>query len=122
MESTRLITRINDVDIFLIDNEEKLVPIRPICDALGVDYKSQYQKLKDDETLAPTMALVTKVAADNKMREMVCIPYMYVLGWLFTINPKNVKPEARQEVTRKKIECYKALYYFYEKTYNSKVK
>lgn len=35
---------------------------------------------------------------------------MYALGWLFTINPKNVKAEARETILRYKMECYKALF------------
>ena len=47
---------------------------------------------------------------------MFCIPFKYVFGWLFTINPKNVKPEAQQAVIRYKMECYNALYnYFTER-------
>ena len=50
------------------------------------------------------------VGADKKEREMMCIPFMFVFGWLFTINPKNVKPEAQEAVSKYKLECYKALF------------
>lgn len=41
---------------------------------------------------------------------MFCLPLKYVYGWLFTINPKNVAPEARDAVTRYRRECYDVLY------------
>lgn len=91
--NTKIITRVNNVDI-VATSDEQLVPIRPICDALGIDYKVQWQKLKDDEDLSSTMVLSTTVGADRKEREMCCLPIRYIFGWLFTINPKNVKPEA----------------------------
>lgn len=107
-----LITRINDVAIAATSNEqgEVLIPIRPICDALGVAYPRQYGKIKDDETLAPTVTLRVTVGADGKQREMVCLPLRFIFGWLFTINPANVSEEAKESVMRYRLECYNALY------------
>lgn len=65
--NTKIITRVNNVDI-VATSDEQLVPIRPICDALGIDYKAQWQKLKDDEDLSSTMVLSTTVGADGKER------------------------------------------------------
>lgn len=107
-----MITRINDVAIAATSNEqgEVLIPIRPICDALGVAYPRQYGKIKDDETLAPTVTLRVTVGADGKQREMVCLPLRFIFGWLFTINPANVSEEAKESVMRYRLECYNALY------------
>ena len=54
--------------------------------------------------------LSTVVAADGKEREMLCLPYEFIFGWLFTINPKNVKEEARESVAKYRIECYRVLF------------
>ena len=107
-----LITRINDVAIAATSNEqgEVLIPIRPICDALGVAYHAQYMKIKDDKFLSSTVMLSITVGADGKQREMVCIPLRFIFGWLFTINPANVSEEARESVMRYRLECYNALY------------
>lgn len=109
-EKTKTVAKINDVSIMLIDGAEKLVPIKPICEALGVDPKNQRNKIQNDEILSSTGVLSTSVGADGKDREMFCLPYMYALGWLFTINPKNVKPEARETILKYKMECYTALF------------
>ena len=107
-----LITRINDVAIAATSNEqgEVLIPIRPICDALGVSYERQYRKVCDDEFLSSVVALRATTGADGKKYEMVCLPLQYVFGWLFTINPANVSEEARPAVKRYRLECYDALY------------
>jgi len=110
MESTKTIARINNVSILLIENGEKLVPIRPICQALGIDEESQRKKINNDDFLSSTAVLSTAVGADKKEREMVCLPFMYVFGWLFTINPKNVKPEAQEAVAKYRNECYTVLF------------
>ena len=107
-----LITRINDVAIAATSNEQGdiLIPIRPICDALGVSYERQYRKVCDDEFLSSVVALRATTGADGKKYEMVCLPLQYVFGWLFTINPANVSEEARPAVKRYRLECYDALY------------
>ena len=96
--NTREIAKVNNVAIMAGNDPKKLVPIKPICEALGIDYARQFQKLKDDEDLGPTIGLTPTVAADGKIREMVCLPMEFIFGWLFTINPKNVKPEAQEAV------------------------
>ncbi|MGJ1407456.1 phage antirepressor N-terminal domain-containing protein [Sphingobacterium siyangense] len=101
---------VNEVNILLIENGEKLVPINPICDALGIDAKNQRDKIKDDDFLSSTGVLSTSVAADGKSREMYCLPLKYIFGWLFTINPKNVKEEAKESVAKYRIQCYDILY------------
>ena len=109
--SQQLISKINGVDIVTVDRDgDVFVPIKPICDALGIDVESQRDKINSDEILSSTAVLSTAVAADGKEREMYCLPLRYVYGWLFTINPKNVAPEARGAVARYRRECYDVLY------------
>lgn len=88
---TRTIARVNNVDI-IATSDEQLVAIKPICEALGIDYKVQWQKIKDDEDLSSVMVLSTTTGADGKQYEMCCLPVEFIFGWIFTVNPKNVKP------------------------------
>lgn len=107
---TKTVAKINDVNIVLLDGAEKHVPIKPICEALGIDHKRQMDKIKADGILNSVGGLMSATGADGKKYEMFCIPYMYVFGWLFTINPKNVKEESREKVLRYKHECYTNLF------------
>lgn len=107
---TKTIAVINETKILVVENGQKLVPIKPICEALGVAFQSQKEKIENDDILASTVTLSITVAADGKQREMFCIPFKYVFGWLFTINSSNVKEEAREAVIRYKLACYDALY------------
>ena len=105
------ISKINGVDILTVDRDgEIFVPIKPICEAIGIDAKAQRAKLQEDEFFASTGAIITSVAADEKEREMYCIRLRDVYGWLATINPGKVAPEAREAVTRYRRECYDVLY------------
>lgn len=108
---TKTVAKVNQVSIQLVlDSKEKLVPIKPICEAIGVDYPTQFSKLKEDDFLSSVVGLSPTTGSDGKQYEMVCLPLEFVFGWLFTINPKNVKEEAREAVSKYRIECYRALY------------
>lgn len=57
-----------------VENGVYYVTIRPICEALGIDFKSQYAKLKDDDNLSSVMVLSTTTGADGKNYERFCLP------------------------------------------------
>ncbi|MDE6079759.1 MAG: phage antirepressor N-terminal domain-containing protein [Duncaniella sp.] len=106
-----LICKINGVDIVTVNREgEIFVPIRPICDALAIDAKVQRRKLASDDFFNSVEVIMTSTGADGKQYEMTCIPLRDVYGWLATINPGKVAPEAREAVTRYRRECYDVLY------------
>ena len=106
---TKTIVRVNNVDI-IATSDEQLIAIRPICEALGIDYSRQLKKIKEDPDLGPTVGMKPTVAADGKQREMLCMPVEFIFGWLFTINPDNVNEDAREAVRRYRMECYRTLY------------
>lgn len=107
---TTKIARINEVDIVIIENGEKRVAIKPICEALGIDVDSQRKKLNEDPILSSVTVLSTATGGDGKQYQMVTIPFMFAFGWLFRIDSRNVKEEAREAVLKYQVECYKALY------------
>lgn len=105
----RTIVRVNNVDIVATSDEQRMVPIKPICEALGIDAEAQRQKIESHYLLGPTALLSKVVAADGKEREMFCIPMGYVFGWLLTINPGNVNEASREGLIKYQIECYQVL-------------
>lgn len=109
----KIITRVNNVEIVAGNDEKKLVPIRPICDALGISYQPQIAKLKEHKILSSVVTLSVTTGADKKQYEMSCLPLEFVFGWLFTINASNVKEEARESVLNYQMECYQALFRYF---------
>lgn len=104
------VAKVNNVDIIVIENGEKRVAVKPICEALGVAHQSQIERLKSDPILGSTVTTNVTVGADGKQREMVTIPFKFVFGWLFRIDSRNVKDGAKEAVERYQLECYNALY------------
>lgn len=110
------ITYINGTEIVAVEEDGNVyVPIKPICSILGVADQSQREKILEDEILSSVGTLRVSTGADGKQYEMFCLPLKYIYGWLFSINPKNVAPEAKEAVSRYRRECYEALYdHFHE--------
>ena len=84
--------------------------MKPICENIGLDWKSQYSRMKRDDVLNSTMVIITIVAEDGKKREMICLPIEYLNGWLFGIDINRCNPEIRDTLIKYKKECYQALH------------
>lgn len=82
--------------LFVARAETPLVPLRPICEALELDWKTQYRKVKSHPTFAPTVGMVTTLDAMGRLREMIAMPAKMVTLWLATIHPQNVAAKVRE--------------------------
>jgi hypothetical protein len=89
------------------------VPVRPICDLLGVDWSSQRQRISRDPVLAeeikPCVVVTTTQGQTDQRRELLALPLDYISGFLFGINASRVKDEIRERLIRYQRECYKVL-------------
>jgi len=102
------VATVNQVVIVINDDENQLVPIKPICEALGIDAKAQRDRINRDEILSSVGVMTTSTGSDGKQYEMVNLPLKFVFGWLFTINPKNAK--AAQPLRWRTCECRTSAY------------
>jgi hypothetical protein len=102
---------INEVEInFAKDGEMIYIPIKPICEVLGIDHSVQYQVIKSHPVLGSTVVEKVTVAADGKDRKMVTLPLKYFFGWLFCIDARKVKPEAAEQVIKYQEMVYNIIY------------
>lgn len=86
------------------------IALKPICEALGVNWNRQFQNLKNDPILGQLFAEQQMVAADGKFRKMICLPEFYVYGWLF-----QIQSEA-PGLLEYKWECYRVLHDYFTGT------
>lgn len=82
---------------------EALIPARPICEILGLDWKSQHAKLVAPESRG-RVALIKTPDARGRCQEMLCIAYADFLIWLATITPSRVKEDAREPLRKLRAE------------------
>lgn len=116
MKTSEFITTINGTDIYAAITEEGkvLIPVKPICQALGVASSPQIRALKSDPILSTVVTPGVTTGSDGKCYEMVCLPVEYVFGRLFTISPAYVGESARATLIAYQRECYDVLFtHFY---------
>ncbi len=86
------------------------IAIKPICEALKIDYINQFKNLKEDKILSQLLSEQTIVAADRKLRKMVCLPEFFIYGWIFSIQSQS------EELQQYKLECYRILFNYFHGT------
>ena len=84
-----------------------MVAVAPVCEAIGVDPKSQRRKLQSKSWA--TGVMMTSVAADGKQREMYVIDRRTFTMWLATIDTSRVNADARQILEAFQAEAADAL-------------
>lgn len=94
-------------------NNEPYVPMKPIVEGMGLDWKSQHAKIT--QKFNSTMVEITIVAGDNKNRDMACLPLRKLPAWLYSIQPNKVKPEARARVVEFQEESDEVLWQYWTK-------
>jgi hypothetical protein len=80
------------------------VAIKPICQALNIDYSAQLLRVKNDPLLGSEYGVYHIQVPNMQGRKYTCIPEKFIYGWLFSINSNN------PEFIEFKRECYNLLY------------
>jgi hypothetical protein len=89
---------------FSLINGNWLIAIKPICEALGVDYTTQHKQLQKDQMLSGVLALAPMHDTSGRIQKMMCLPEFYIYGWIFGINSQS------KILLAYKWECYKVLF------------
>lgn len=96
--------------LFAVERDDGVfVAIKPICDSLGVDWKSQYQRIKDDPVLSEGMVTIT-IPSLGGAQETTCLKLNLINGWLFKIDSRRVKEEVKPRLLAYQRECYQVLF------------
>lgn len=83
------------VEGYYPDEWDRLVPLRPFCDRLGIALSPQLRKLKSVRWTCVTQSAV-RLTDDDQARELACIPLRALPMWLVTISAGKVAPGARK--------------------------
>lgn len=99
----------------LVDvNGEKhiYVPLRPICDYLGLQYTGQRDRIRRDPVLSENIhrIRISRDAAEGSDQEMVCLALKFLPGWLFGLSVNRIKEELREKIIRYQRESYDVLW------------
>lgn len=95
-------------------NGEPYAPMRPIIDGMGMDWASQFTKLKQ-RFKTSVVKITMQLPGDNQRREVICLALRKLAAWLNTISPNKVRSEIRERVIRYQEECDDVLYEYWTK-------
>lgn len=93
---------------------EVVVPLKSMCETLGIGYKAQHERITD-VTRSPwaTVRIFRMDAADGKNREVTCIDLRTIPMWLATLTSGKVKAALRPKIVKYQIECADVLYAYF---------
>jgi hypothetical protein len=106
---------INAALVEIDGSQQVFVPLRPICEYLGLAWSSQIQRTRRDQLLAQELNSVfvtnTELSGVGKgRRQVLCLPLELLPGWLFGIDSSRVKPELKEKIDRYRRECFRVLW------------
>lgn len=90
------------------------VAMRQIVENIGIDWTGQsvkLRKMKDKFNCRD----ISMVAADGKLRKLLCIPLKKLNGWLLSINPEKVRADIRDKLIQYQEECFTVLHDYWTK-------
>jgi hypothetical protein len=103
---------INAVLVETGGQEQVYVPLRPICDYLGLSWAGQRDRIMRDPVLSEASrgVRVTRTPAEGGSQEMIALPLEYLPGWLFGVSVSRVREELREKIIRYQRECFRVLW------------
>lgn len=108
--STQTVSFNNQSLITIEQNGVHYVAMKPICENIGIQWESQYNRIRRDDVLNSVIFIMNMTGSDSKNYQMICLPIEYLNGWLFGIDINRCKPEIRDTLIKYKKECYQALH------------
>lgn len=94
-------------------DNEPFVAMRSIAANMGLDWASQYTKLKANGERWGVVNIATPSLGG--MQDTVCIPLRKLAAWLYSISPNKVAPELRDKIIQYQEECDEVLWSYWTK-------
>jgi hypothetical protein len=88
--------------LFDVDGEP-FVPLKPICQRLGLDWITQFKRLRMAQSRLGIVHMPIPSAGGTQ--ETTCIPLRKLPAWLYSINVNKVAEEARAALIQYQAEC-----------------
>ncbi|HGV4135792.1 phage antirepressor Ant [Escherichia coli] len=90
------------------------VAMKQIVENLGMSWSTQQTKLMKQISKFNCVHM-NMVAADGKLRKLLCLPLKKLNGWLFSINPEKVRADIRDKLIQYQEECFTVLHDYWTK-------
>lgn len=100
--------------LFTIINDELHIAVKPICEALQVDYIQQYKNIKQHSVFGPALCLHTMQVPGDQKRKLNFLPERLVYGWLMNIQ------SASKELVKYQAKCCEILYDYFNGSFSKR--
>jgi len=88
--------------------------MKPLIENMGLDWKSQYSKLKHNKTRWSCVMINAVPPSGNQTYKFISIPLRKLTSFLATISPAKVKNELWDKISSYQNECAIALWYYWK--------
>lgn len=102
----------DDELLAVTDRDGKIyVPLKRIADNIGFRWDNELARIKEDEIFKTCILNFSiQLPGDVQKREMVCIPFEFLAGYLFKIPiTQRTRPEVKEKLIRYQLECFPLL-------------
>lgn len=100
--------------ITIQDGETVRVAMKPICDAIGLQWQAQFNRIKRHAVLSQGVSIMN-IPSNGGIQQFTTLPIEMLNGWLFGVDSNRVKPEIREHLLMYQRECFQALASYWQK-------
>ncbi|EXS28381.1 antirepressor domain protein [Acinetobacter sp. 742879] len=105
------IVSFHGTELFIVEHEgQPYTPMKPIVDGMGMDWASQFIKLK--QRFEKGIVEIT-IPSNGGLQTMICLLLRKLPAWFYSIMPGKVKPEIRDTVIMYQQECDDVLWNYW---------
>ncbi|MCE7556395.1 phage antirepressor N-terminal domain-containing protein [Aliivibrio fischeri] len=99
-------------NLLLVEHQNQpYVPMKMIVEGMGLDWASQFKKLK--ATPERWGVVMTTIPSIDENNEVSCLPLRKLFGWLNSLQVKRVREDIREKVIQYQNECDDVLYQYW---------
>ncbi|EKO3524475.1 phage antirepressor N-terminal domain-containing protein [Vibrio fluvialis] len=107
-------------NLFIVEhNGEPFTPMRPIVEGMGMDWASQFKKLKTNSSRWGVVVMT--IPSVDRNNAVTCIPLRKLFGWLQTLQPNRIREDIRDKVIQYQNECDDVLWKYWTKQHETPV-
>lgn len=110
---TQITVPFHNAELYIVEfNGQPYTPMKPIVEGMGLDWASQFVKLK--QRFAKGIVEIT-IPSKGGLQTMLCLLLRKLPAWLYSIQSGKVKPEHRDTVIKYQEECDDVLWDYWTK-------
>ena len=112
-DHSQMIVPFNNANLTMIEhNGQPYIPMKPIVEGMGLDWKSQYRKITN-KFKSCMVKMTIQLFGDSQSREVIMLPLRKLPAWLYSVEPNKVKPELKETIIKYQEECDDVLWNYW---------